>query len=79
MEGLGLAGDIVQVGDVIEVCGFFPVQVLAARPNPQFLHGKILVTPDGKKWAWGPYGRLENCVSEDDWGSIARGTNPSRP
>jgi hypothetical protein len=80
LEGLGVDGNFLQVGDVIEICGFFPVgAVLALRPKPQFVHGKILVTPDGQKWAWGPYGRLKNCVDEDEWDSIARGTNPLRP
>ena len=80
VEGLGVKGDLVRVGDVIEVCGFFPMaEVLSTRPKPQYVHGKILVTPDGKKWAWGPYGRLKNCVSEDEWDTIARGTNPLRP
>jgi len=80
VEGLGLEGDIVHVGDVIEICGFYPIaEALMLKSNPHYIHGKILVTPDGQKWAWGPYGRLKNCVSEDEWESIARGTNPLRP
>jgi len=80
LAGLGLEGDIVHVGDVIEICGFYPIaEALILKSNPHFIHGKILVTPDGQKWAWGPYGRLRNCVGEDEWDSIASGTNPLRP
>ena len=79
IAGLGIDGDIVEAGDVIQVCGFYPIrEVLDERPKPRYIHGKILVTPDGQKWAWGPYGRLKNCVDEDDWGSIESGTNPLR-
>lgn len=80
VQGLGLQGDIVQPGDEITICGFYPVSnTLTRRTRRHFVHGKILVTPDGQKWAWGPYGRLKNCVSEDEWDSIASGSNPLRP
>lgn len=80
VKGLGLEGDIVKAGDVITVCGFYPAaDTFSRRTKPFFIHGKILITPDGQKWAWGPYGRLKNCVNEDDWDSIARGANPLRP
>ena len=80
VEGLGLAGDIVHAGDVITICGFYPIAATSTRrTKPRFVHGKILVTDDGQKWAWGPYGRLEHCVDESEWDSIARGSNPLRP
>jgi hypothetical protein len=30
------------------------------------MHGHLLVMPDGRKQAWGPYGKLNNCVRPDD-------------
>ena len=79
-EVLGMGRDAIKAGDEITICGFYPItEALAARPKPQFIHGKILITPDGQKWAWGPYGRLKNCVSENEWDTIATGTNPLRP
>jgi len=80
LDRLGVDADFVKVGDVIEICGFFLKEEVSTRRSPaQFVHGKVLVKPDGQRWAWGPYGRLENCVSRDEWDSIARGTNPLRP
>jgi hypothetical protein len=77
---LRLDHDIVAVGDVIGFCGFYPVrEVLDARPKPDYIHAKILVTPDGQKYQWGPYGRLNTCVPEAEWGSIYSGGNPLRP
>jgi hypothetical protein len=80
VAGLKLDHDIVAVGDVIEFCGFYPVQEeLAVRPRPNYIHAKILITPDGQKYAWGPYGRLNTCVPEAEWSSIYTGDNPLRP
>jgi hypothetical protein len=80
LNRLGVEGDFVKAGDKIEICGFFPIgEVLTLRPKPQYVHGKILVTSDGQKWAWGPYGRLIYCVSEEEWGSITAGANELRP
>lgn len=75
IEGLGVDEDFLEVGDLIEVCGFFGKDDLLRN---QRIHAKVLVTPDGQKWQWGPYGRLEGCVDPDDWDSIAHGTNPLR-
>lgn len=76
LAGLGVEEDFLKVGDVIDVCGFFGKDD-AVRDSR--VHGKVLVTPDGQKWQWGPYGRLESCVSRDEWDTIAHGTNPLRP
>lgn len=76
LAGLGVDDDFLKVGDFIEVCGFFGKDDVLRDSR---VHGKVLVTPDGQKWQWGPYGRLESCVSPNDWDSIARGTNPLRP
>ena len=58
-------------GDVIEVCGFHYKSQVAARGEtgaalPPFMHGHLLVMPDGRKQAWGPYGKLNNCVRSGD-------------
>jgi hypothetical protein len=76
LVGLGVDDDFLKAGDVIDVCGFFGKDDVLRN---QRIHAKVLVTPDGQKWQWGPYGRLESCVDPDDWDSIARGTNPLRP
>jgi hypothetical protein len=76
LAGLGVDEDYLKAGDIIEVCGFFLKEDVIRDSR---IHGKVLVTPDGQKWQWGPYGRLESCVDRGDWGSIAHGTNPLRP
>jgi hypothetical protein len=58
-------------GDLIEVCGFHYKSQVAARAQtgaalPPFMHGHLLVMPDGRKKAWGPYGKLNNCVRPKD-------------
>jgi len=77
---LSVAGDFLKVGDVIEVCGFFYKEGLAARdPFPDTrVHGRVLMRADGEKWLWGPYGRLENCIDPDEFSSIQRGTTRVR-
>lgn len=75
LERLSVDGDFVKAGDVIEVCGFF-LKDDSSRDSR--VHGHVLVRPDGQKWQWGPYGRLERCVDPSDWHSIATGTNPLR-
>ena len=58
-------------GDVIEICGFHYKSQVAAHaetgaPLPPAMHGHFLVMPDGRKQAWGPYGKLNNCVRPGD-------------
>ena len=76
IAALGVDEDFLEVGEVIDVCGFFGKDDTF---RDRRVHGKVLVTPDGQKWQWGPYGRLESCVDPNDWSSIAHGTNPLRP
>lgn len=63
-----------KVGDVIAVCGF-PLKPEHApermyddwRPSERrFVHGQVIVTPDGRMQSWGPYGKLDNCIREGD-------------
>lgn len=75
LERLGVDGDFVNIGDIIEVCAFFGKEDVTRDSR---VHGHVIVRPDGQKWQWGPYGRLERCVHPDDWDSIATGTNPLR-
>ena len=61
-------------GDAIEVCGFALKEQYRAVRSPQtgasyppdFLHGHLLVLPDGEMLAWGSYGKLENCIRPGD-------------
>jgi hypothetical protein len=58
-------------GDAIEVCGFHYKSQVAAHAEtgaalPPFMHGHLLVMPDGRKQPWGPYGKLNNCVRAGD-------------
>ena len=68
----GVPVDVLKVGDVIEVCGFpykadVLARVAATRVVPQpFVHGHLLVMPDGGMRNWGSYGRLDNCVRSGD-------------
>ncbi len=68
----GVPEDFLKIGDVIEVCGFaFKEDVLARvavarRASQPFVHGHVLVMPDGGMRNWGSYGRLDNCVRTGD-------------
>lgn len=57
-------GEFLKAGDAIEVCGFYPkAQGSASR---RFVHGHVLVMPDGRMQSWGPYGKTDNCVRPND-------------
>ena len=63
---MGIKEDALQVGDVIEACGYLMKE--GAR-NPQnlsrpFLTGELLVMPDGKKQSWLDYGH-HKCFGPD--------------
>ena len=63
----GLGADFLKAGDVIEVCGFAPKENAdKSFPPPRFVHGHLLVMPNGRMQLWGPYGKLDNCVRTDD-------------
>lgn len=74
LDGLRAAEDFLQAGASIEVCGFAlkkqwkPEQMYANSvwSSPRFVHGQMLVMPDGHMQSWGPYGKLENCVRSND-------------
>jgi hypothetical protein len=61
-------------GDTIEVCGFaLKTHYTAGRmypdaehPGNRFMHGHVVVMPDGHMQFWGPYGKIENCVRPSD-------------
>lgn len=71
-----------KVGDRISVCGFplkkdfDPKGMYADWPPEQerFVHGQVLVMPDGRMQSWGPYGAIDNCVRPGeparDWASF---------
>lgn len=51
-----------KVGEVIEFCGFALKEEFSSRPSFAFVHGHVLVMPDGEKRFWGSYGRLGECI-----------------
>lgn len=68
------ADQILKVGDTVSVCGFLLKKDLASEPmyadwpseQGRFVHGQLLVMPDGRMQSWGPYGTLTNCVRRGD-------------
>ena len=68
---MGVDQSLLKPGDVIEICGFHYKSQRAAHAEigaalPPAMHGHFLVMPDGRKQAWGPYGKLNNCVRPGD-------------
>jgi hypothetical protein len=74
LNGLSAGEDFLQAGASIGVCGFalkqqwkpermYPDSVWSST---RFVHGQMIVTPDGRMQSWGPYGKLENCVRPQD-------------
>jgi hypothetical protein len=64
---MGAGADFLKAGDVIEVCGFHLKQ---PHTRPDFIHGEVLVMPDGHMRHFGPYGKLENCIRPGDSAQI---------
>ena len=68
----GLSDDLVQPGDVIEVCGFDLKAEVAAQRSARgassrpSLHGHVLHLPDGRMQVFGGYGKTVNCVRPSD-------------
>jgi hypothetical protein len=66
--------EFLKVGDAILACGFalrkdLPAEGRYADWPPEegrFVHGQILLMPDGRMLSWGPYGKLDNCVRQGD-------------
>ena len=71
VERMHVDATLLKRGDVIEVCGFRPKPQesggygpdIASRP---YIHGHLIVMPDGRKQPWGPYGKMQNCVRPAD-------------
>jgi hypothetical protein len=63
LERMGLGEGYLKRGDVIEACGFHLRQPYT---KPEFVHGQVLVLPDGRMRYWGPYGKLESCIRPGD-------------
>jgi hypothetical protein len=63
LRRMGAGKDFLKVGDVIEVCGFHLKQPWY---KADFVHGQVLVMPDGHMRTFGPYGRMENCIRPGD-------------
>ena len=84
IELLGVDEHFIKLGEVIDVCGFFFKDEAIGRrlsPDPDsaaihFIHGQVLVKPDGQKWLWGPYGQLDKCISPDEWDTLIHGKIP---
>ena len=62
----GFAKDVLKPGDVIEVCGYVPMEAVMwqiasadgtnTSPAGLLITAEVLVTPDGKQQSWGDYG-----------------------
>lgn len=63
LERMRADKDFLKAGDAIEVCGFHLKQPWT---KPEFIHGQVLVMPDGHLRLFGPYGKLSNCIRPDD-------------
>jgi hypothetical protein len=64
LKRMGVDERFLQAGDVIEVCGF-PLKD-QSRGTRAFVHGHVLVMPNGRLHSWGPYGKIDNCVRPQD-------------
>jgi hypothetical protein len=61
-------------GDGVEACGFRPRSSYSVQRSygevtidrAHFIHAQLLLMPDGQMRAWGPYGKLDNCVRARD-------------
>jgi hypothetical protein len=63
VQRMGVDASFLEPGDTIEICGFRPKSYAVDLP---YVHGHMLVMPDGRWNPWGPYGKLENCVRPAD-------------
>jgi hypothetical protein len=66
VQRMGVGANFLEPGDVVEVCGFHPKTFAATGDPPPYIHGHVLVMPDGRMSPWGPYGTTENCVRPQD-------------
>jgi hypothetical protein len=63
MERMHADRNFLKAGDGIEVCGFHLKQPWT---RPDFIHGHVLVMPDGHMRHFGAYGKLANCIRPGD-------------
>jgi hypothetical protein len=71
LKRTGTGPEFLKVGDVIETCAFalkgeFADRGLLAHIDGSFVHGHVLVMPDGQLHTWGSYGKTDNCVRPKD-------------
>lgn len=73
LKRMGADEHFLEPGDAVEVCGFAFKEKLGMRASTaggfdtsRFVHGHVLVMPDGHMRAWGPYGKIDNCVRPGD-------------
>lgn len=64
LKRMGVDDRLIEAGDAIEACGF-PLKE-AAPDARRLIHGHVLVLPNGQLRAWGPYGKIDNCVRPHD-------------
>lgn len=74
---MGLAGDRLKVGDVVEICGFESrwsqdafrhghLYSKAWKLPGRLMNGNLLVLPDGEKKVLSNYGELYQCLGPED-------------
>ena len=69
VQRMHVDANLLKVGDVIEVCGFRPKSQSPYAPDiatRAYVHGHLILMPDGRKQPWGPYGKMSNCVRAGD-------------
>ena len=74
LNRIGIPLDFLKAGDEIELCAFaLKAEYSRHRPSvdadgspTRFVHGHMLVMPDGHMRLWGGYGQLENCIRPGD-------------
>jgi hypothetical protein len=74
LERKGLDQEFLRTGQVVELCGFALKEAAASQRSPstpgEVMQGALLITPDGKKRVWSPYGQLDKCVSPEEQSSL---------
>jgi hypothetical protein len=70
LERRHIGPDFFKAGDVVRFCAFPLKPEFAARRvnagsdgfTPPFVHGHVLMMPDGQASMWGSYGALSECI-----------------
>jgi putative cell wall-binding protein len=72
LQRSGFTKPILKPGDVVEVCGYLPKELLmwqiasadtsTTSPAGRLLNAELLVMPDGKERSWGDYG-VHKCFA----------------